>query len=127
MVHSIFSQTTSKIQNELIFLPFFGAGLTSSDDDMNAGNLELPPNCTAHLAWDIWKKVVQIGDYYFSVGELKFLASLVNTTVGVSGISNTGFRFMMSNFHIYFFVAVTFFTSLYEMIIVVFWSQNFRT
>ena len=47
------------------------------------GNLELPPECTSHLAWDIWKKVVQIADYYFRVVELKFFASLVNTTVRV--------------------------------------------
>ena len=54
------------------------------------GSLEVSSNCTSHRAWEIWKKVVKMGDYYFSIDELQFFASLTNTTVRFSGISNTG-------------------------------------
>ena len=40
------------------------------------GNLNLPLVCTSERAWQVWKKVVTIGDYYFNVVELQFLASL---------------------------------------------------
>ena len=47
------------------------------------GSLEVPSNCTSHRAWAIWKAVVVLSDYYFSIDELQFLASVTNTRVRV--------------------------------------------
>ena len=46
-------------------------------------SLEVPSSCTSHQAWAIWKTVVLLSDYYFSIDELQFLASLTNTRVRV--------------------------------------------
>ena len=48
-------------------------------------NFSLPLGCTSGRAWEIWKQVVEFGDYYFNVVELRFLASLKNCSLKVFG------------------------------------------
>ena len=45
------------------------------------GNLNLPLGCTSERAWQVCNKVVKIGDYWFNVVELQFLASLKNCSL----------------------------------------------